>query len=243
MQPLLAVHIIAGGLAIVVGAAALLAAKGGNLHRKSGMAFVAAMTVMGLSGATLALPHGINGNVIGGLMAAYLVVTAWMTVQLPWESWRRTAIGLMLVAFALGLFDFVLGVVAVTRPRFALEGVPAPAYFAFAMLGVCAGVGDLHVIRSGGVRGTPRLVRHLWRMCFALFIATGSFFSIRARVAKVLPEPFLAPGVRALAVVAPLLIMLYWLWRIRAGRGEPIVAESNQPRISSARSAAVTPRY
>ena len=27
--------------------------------------------------------------------------------------------------------------------------------------------------------GGPRLARHLWRMCFALFIAAGSLFSIR----------------------------------------------------------------
>jgi len=28
----------------------------------------------------------------------------------------------------------------------------------------------------GGVSGRQRVVRHLWRMCFGLFIATGSFF-------------------------------------------------------------------
>ena len=44
-------------------------------------------------------------------------------------------------------------------------------------------VGDLRVIRMGGLKGPRRLARHLWRMCFALFIAAASFFSIRARVA------------------------------------------------------------
>jgi hypothetical protein len=28
-------------------------------------------------------------------------------------------------------------------------------------------------------------------MCFALFIAAGSFFSIRERVATILPDPFM----------------------------------------------------
>lgn len=31
------------------------------------------------------------------------------------------------------------------------------------------------MIRAGGIRGTRRLARHLWRMCFGLFIASGSF--------------------------------------------------------------------
>ena len=57
-------------------------------------------------------------------------------------------------------------------------------------------------------------------MSFALFIAAGSFFSIRARVAKVLPEPFLGGGVRAFLALFPLLAMLYWLWRIRGGRAQ-----------------------
>ena len=36
---LLPIHIAAGGLALVLGAVALLAKKGGSLHRRSGMLF------------------------------------------------------------------------------------------------------------------------------------------------------------------------------------------------------------
>ncbi|HEY7288671.1 MAG TPA: hypothetical protein VH583_02455 [Vicinamibacterales bacterium] len=52
-------------------------------------------------------------------------------------------------------------------------------------------------------------------MCFALFIAAGSFFSIRSRVAKVLPEPFLSAPMRALPVLLVFVAMFYWLWRRR----------------------------
>ena len=52
---LLPVHIIAGGLAMVLGAVALVASKGGTLHRKSGLLFVYAMLTMGFSGSILAL--------------------------------------------------------------------------------------------------------------------------------------------------------------------------------------------
>lgn len=64
-------------------------------------------------------------------------------------------------------------------------------------------------------RREPRLARHLWRMCFALFIAAGSFFSIRERVAKILPEPFTTAPMRALPILLVFGAMFYWLWKVR----------------------------
>jgi hypothetical protein len=220
MPALLPVHIVAGGLAIVVGAVALAAAKGAWLHRNSGVVFVAAMLTMGLSGSAMALRDGLNPNALGGFMSAYLVVTAWATVRPPAAGARQLAVGAMLVALALGVLDLVLGLVAIGRPDRALAGVPAPAYFIFALVGLLAAAGDVRVIRARteALRGTARLRRHLWRMCFALFIAAGSFFSIRSRVARILPEAFLGPGMRVLPIVLPLLMMIYWLWRVRGRR-------------------------
>jgi hypothetical protein len=39
-----------------------------------------------------------------------------------------------------------------------------------------AGAGDVRMLVRGGVFGAKRIARHLWRMCFGLFIAAGSFF-------------------------------------------------------------------
>jgi uncharacterized membrane protein len=61
---LLPIHVAAGGLAIVLGAVALLVKKGGVLHRRSGRLFVCAMLVMGITASIL-------GNVGGGVMTAY----------------------------------------------------------------------------------------------------------------------------------------------------------------------------
>jgi uncharacterized membrane protein len=218
MQVLLPIHIVAGGLAIVLGAVALYAAKGATLHRQSGKVFVAAMITMGTSGAVLALKSGPNANAIGGFMAVYLVITSLTTVRRPAVGARPLEIGAMLLAFALGLLDLVLGFAALAGPRGAINGVPAPVFFMFAVVGLLAGAGDLRVIRSGPRRGVPRLARHLWRMCLALWIATASFFSVRARVAKIFPEAFLSPGMRVLPVALVLLAMVYWLGRVRVGR-------------------------
>jgi hypothetical protein len=35
---------------------------------------------------------------------------------------------------------------------------------------------DVRMLVRGGVFVTKRIARHLWRMCFGLFIAAGSFF-------------------------------------------------------------------
>ena len=47
MQLVLPIHVAAGGLALVLGAVALLAKKGGAIHRRSGLLFVCAMLAWG----------------------------------------------------------------------------------------------------------------------------------------------------------------------------------------------------
>jgi uncharacterized membrane protein len=213
---LLPIHIVAGGLAIVLGAVALAAPKGATLHRRSGLLFVYAMLTMGISGSILALRQSLtNANVLGGFMSAYFVVTALTTVR-PVSAWTRwlNAVAL-LVAIALALIEIGLGVKALASPRGMINGVPFFMLFFLATVTTLAAAGDVRVMRSGALRAGPRLARHLWRMCFALFIAAGSFFSIRARVAKVLPEPFTTPTMRALPIALVFAAMFYWLWRIR----------------------------
>jgi len=60
-------------------------------------------------------------------------------------------------------------------------------------------------------------------MCFALFIAAGSFFSVRERVAKILPEPFTTAPMRVLPILLLFGAMFYWLWRVRGRRPLPVL--------------------
>ena len=50
MRMTLLIHILAGGLGLVLGAVALSATKGAMLHRKSGKLFVYAMVTMSVTG-------------------------------------------------------------------------------------------------------------------------------------------------------------------------------------------------
>jgi hypothetical protein len=52
-------------------------------------------------------------------------------------------------------------------------------------------------------------------MCFAQFIAAGWFFSIRERVATILPELFTTVPMRVLRILLVFAAMFYWLWRVR----------------------------
>src|SRR5215471_20810167 len=105
---LLRIHIVAGGLAIILGATALLASKGATLHRRSGLLFVFAMLTMGISGSVLALRQSLtNPNVLGGFMSAYFVVTALTTVR-PASAWTRR-MNAVAVAVALALTAFDIG--------------------------------------------------------------------------------------------------------------------------------------
>ena len=213
---ILPIHVAAGGLALVLGAVALLATKGGTLHRRSGLLFVCAMLVMGITAAIL-------GNVGGGLMTVYFVGTALTTVR-PVSAWTRTFnVAALMAVVGLALLTIVGGVQAFNRPGGVLNGVPFAMFFFLATVMLLAAAGDIHIMRRGAPRGGPRLARHLWRMCFALFIAAGSFFSIRERVAKVLPEPFTSAPMRALPILLLFGAMIYWLWRVRGRRTLPVL--------------------
>jgi uncharacterized membrane protein len=219
MPVLLPIHIAGGGLAIVLGAVALLARKGRTLHRRVGLFFVYAMLTMGISGSILALRQSLtNANVIGGITTIYFVITALMTVRpaTPWT--RRLTIAAAFLGGGLAAYEIALSVKAYGLPRHMINGAP---FFMLIFLATVTGlgsIGDVRVLRSGLPRGAKRLSRHLWRMCFALFIATASFFSIRARVARVLPEAFTTPLMRTAPILLVFVAMFYWLWRLRSRR-------------------------
>ena len=70
-------------------------------------------------------------------------------------------------------------------------------------------------------------------MCFALFIAAGSFFSIRERVAKILPEPFTIAPMRALPILLVFGAMFYWLWRVCRRRTLPVLLQHDSMPLTT----------
>ena len=217
MRTMLIIHIAAGALGLLSGYVALYAAKGATLHRRSGMVFVTAMLTMTVFGMVLAAARGgawAGVNFRAALLTAYLVVTARATVRPRDAGSRWLDAGGMLVALTVGLVSLTFGLEAVASGG-NRNGVPAFPFFLFGVVGLLGAVGDLRMIRSGSLRGAQRIARHLWRMSFALLIAAMSFFFGQA---KVIPKPIRIMPLLALPVLAVLVTMLYWLWRVRVRR-------------------------
>ena len=208
---LIPLHVLCGATAIVSGIVTLYARKGAPLHRNTGRLFVYAMLIMSLSGAVMAVGTPAAAmNIPAGLVTAYLVVTAFLTVRPQSAGSRRIEHGAMIAAFVLGLSSIVLAFVSGARGN---GGFVFPLLM-FGGLAVGAGIGDRRMLLAGGLQGAPRLKRHLWRMCVALFIAAASFFLGPVRR---IPEPLRIPALRLIPLVV-LVTMVYWLWRLRRNR-------------------------
>lgn len=213
------VHYIAGLLALVAGFVALFSRKGGHLHRRSGRLFVGALTVMLGIGAFMALfvvDKPANG--VGALLMIYLVVTSLLTVTRRVDEVRGIVAGLAAAALALGVWGLVL----------ALQGMQAPAHgdtpqggFVSVLVGIGGAWGDWRMLARGSIAGAGRLIRHLWRMTFALWIATASFFLGQA---KVLPPPMQKFGLLSVPVVLVLLALVYWL--VKMSRNKARIARA-----------------
>jgi uncharacterized membrane protein len=214
MRSLVVMHVVAGTLSLLSGYAALYAAKGAAVHRRSGTLFVLAMLVMCVAGALLAALRDNEWSVVNlsaAVTTAYLVITSLVTVRRPPGWTRRLDAGLAALALAVGITMLSLGTLAVQRGG-SLDGVPAFPFFLFGVIGTLGGAGDVRMLRSEALQGARRLTRHLWRMSFALLVAAMSFFFGQARV---IPRPIRIMPLLAVPVVAVLVTMLYWLWRVR----------------------------
>jgi uncharacterized membrane protein len=169
-------HASAGTVGLVTGFLALAVAKGSRVHRVAGRVFVYAMVTMGLLATGIAAYEGNTSSLLGGLFAAYLIFTAMTTVRTVGDGPNGLAVALGIFALAFGAVTVYTGVGAMGSPTGMKNGVPFGMYFFLGTIALLAGTGDMRMIRSGGAGGARRLARHLWRMCFGLFIASGSFF-------------------------------------------------------------------
>jgi hypothetical protein len=207
----LAFHFGTGLIALAAGFMAIAVRKGGTWHRRSGLVFVYAMIATGIAATGIAVYEGKPGNT-GGALIVYLVVTAYTAVKPLPGAGRRVDIALMVLAFAIAAVGYLGGFTALGRPGNQIDGVPAGMMFFMATIVLLAVIGDARMIRAGGIQGKRRLARHLWRMCFGLFIASGSFLLGQMRF---IPERIRVVPLIVVLAVSPLVMLLYWMWRVR----------------------------
>jgi Predicted membrane protein len=210
-SPLLPVHISAGMVGILSGAAAMTFRKGSPRHVLSGRVFVAAMLTMSASGAIIAAIKHQAPNVLAGTLAFYMVATAWATARRGDGKTGLFDWGALLFALAVAAVELAFAFQAVTSLTGQKDGYPAGLYFFFASILLLAAAGDIRMLARGGVFGPKRIVRHLWRMCFSLFIATGSFFLGQQQV---FPAPVRKANVLFVPAFLPLFMLIFWRFRV-----------------------------
>ena len=213
-------HIGAGTLALVSGTVAAFAQKGGRLHRAAGTVFFVSMLVMAMFAAYLAvvMPDQLV-NVFIATFTLYLVTTAWMTVRRKEGSIglpERIAflVGLILCApFAILSFQLATGLAPLFKSAVAFKGPVLIAIYGFTTVLAIAAISDAKLVLAGGIAGAPRIARHLWRMCLGLTLAAGSAFT--NGLARFLPGPYHVPTVFFLPQFLPLILLVFWMIRVR----------------------------
>jgi hypothetical protein len=214
-EALLFAHIAGASTGLVAGPIALVAKKGGPLHRWSGNAFFAGMLAMSAVGATVAPFLDDRGSTMGGLLAFYLTFTGWTAAKRPPGTSGVLEIGGLLFAAAAAALGFSFAWIGAHSPHGLIDGkLPYQLPLVFGLILTLAAAADLRVILKGGLAGAPRLARHLWRMSLATAIAWGSF----AAQPKALPPVLRGQPLMILPALVVLGLMVFWLIKVRARR-------------------------
>ena len=209
---ILPLHIIAGTLGMLSGFVAVFLRKGSRRHALAGKMFVISMLILSSSGAFLGIMKHQPGNILGGTLTLYLVATAWLSARRKDAGTSIFDWGALLIVLAVTATEVTLGLQAAMSPTGLRYDYPPGPYFFLGSIALLATVGDIRMLVRGGIAGSQRLARHLWRMCFALFIAAASIFLARQQIFPVFLQK---TGALVFLSILPLLLMIFWLFRVR----------------------------
>jgi hypothetical protein len=224
-SPVLLVHICGGSLGLLSGTAAMTFRKGSARHVLAGRVFVASMLTMAVFAVYLAITRHQPGNIGGGILTFYLIGTAWLTARRRDGETSRFDWFAMLIPLAIGIFTWMVGIKVVLSGASSQDGVPVGMTFFMGSICLLAAAGDIRMLVSGGVFGAKRIARHLWRMCYGLFIASGSFFLGPSNrplrllssvgIGQHLPPALFSTALYLILTILPLILLIFWLVRVR----------------------------
>jgi hypothetical protein len=229
-SPMLAFHICSGVLGFLAGSVAIVFRKGSRRHAVAGNLFVVSMLSLSASRVYLAAVTSEPETVLVGTLTFYLVATAWMTAKrrngetglLDWAALSS--------ALAVGAFIAVYALEALRSPIGLSHGYSIGPYIFLGSVTLIAAAGDIRMLAYGDMVGARRVARHLWRMCFAFFIASAPIILARQQI---FPAILRKTGAVLVLSLLPLILMIFWLVRVRVSKA--FRAEWTAPR-SGARS-------
>ena len=224
-SPTLIVHILGGTVGLASGTAAMCFRKGSSRHVLAGRVFVASMLTMGVFAVYLAITRHQPNNIGGGILTVYLTGTAWVTARRRDGETSRFDWVAVLIPLANGILSWMTGVKVLRSGHSSQDGVPVGMILFMGSVCLLAAAGVVRMLVRGGVAGVKRVSRHLWRMCFGLFIAAGSFFfggsnrPLRllstAGLGKYLSPALFNTTLYLVLTILPLILLIFWLVRVR----------------------------
>ena len=224
-SPILVVHILGGTLGLFSGTAAMVFSKGSPRHILAGKVFVASMLTMAAAAVYLAVQRHQPNNIGGGILTFYLIGTAWLTARRRDGETSRFDWIVLLIPLALGSLTWMNGLKVVRSGASSQDGVPVGISFFIGSVMLLAAAGDFRMLVRGGVFGAKRIARHLWRMCFGLFIAAGSFFLGPSNrplrllsavgIGQHLSPALFSTTLYLILSILPLILLFFWLFRVR----------------------------
>jgi hypothetical protein len=199
--------------------------KGSPRHVLAGKVFVASMLTMGVFAVYLAIVRHQPNNIGGGILTVYLIGTAWLTARRRDGETNRLDWVVLLIPLALGILTWMTGLKVVRSGASSQDGVPVGMSFFMGSVMLLAAAGDVRMLLGGCVFGTKRIARHLWRMCFGLFIAAGSFFMGPSNrplrllsavgLGRHLSPALFSINLYLILTILPLILLIFWLVRVR----------------------------
>jgi hypothetical protein len=119
--------------------------------------------------------------------------------------------GALLIVLAVAACQLTFGLEAALSQTGLRFGFPPWPYFFMGSVATLAVTGDIRMLVRGGISGAQRIARHLWRMCFALFIAAASIFLARQQI---FPAVLQKTGALFFLSFLPLILMIFWMFRV-----------------------------
>jgi hypothetical protein len=162
-----------------------------------------------------------------------LVATAWVTARRGELATNIFDWGALLVALGAVSTAATFAFEAATSPTGLSHDYPASTYAFLGSIALIATIGDVRMLVRHGITGSQRIARHLWRMCFALFIASSSVFLARAQI---FPAFMRTTGTLYILTILPIILMIYWLIRVRFAkkwRRQPLPGTGNAYSVSA----------
>lgn len=207
----LALHICAGAIALLAGYAVIIAKKGRAAHKYLGRVYVLGMLALGSTGTYIAIVREVPLSMLNGLVLCYFVLSSLNTIWQPqkqvniWDEFLFAFASLITIGFVLYSYQTTQVV------NGQLGGFGTTAYIVFgSVMTVCA-TADLRYIKRGGLAGSSRLARHLWRMFFPLLMSTAAFFLGQA---KHLPDSIQRIELLLIPVALVVLSGIYWFVKV-----------------------------